>query len=310
MGLGVSQCPLLIPRASLSPRTPREGTSFLKQWTAPTPRSQTLFPHFPEDHPPKPDTDPTPCLPPAPTFPQLLVLPLHPHPEPLSASDPPRPPAAPPALLSLHSQGMGALRRGQRGRPRYKAGETPRCSPTRDRVAGEEGGSFARETPSLLLPATSPRPRTRVAGATRLHGLCAAPTGRPDICNQHGGSGEGRAARPGGKLTLTLSLIKQNNRAAIWSRDVAAAGGAAMGALRGRPPRSPHRDGTGPGVPGPPGPCRLGTGNAVFSPFCTKNKHFRGGCHACPCPCVGRGSCGAQGGAGRASRGARGGGFR
>lgn len=154
MGLGVSQCPLLIPRASLSPRTPREGTSFLKQWTAPTPRSQTLFPHFPEDHPKKPDTDPIPCLPPAPTFPQLLVLPLHPHPEPLSASDPPRPPAAPPALLSLHSQGTGALRRGQRGHPRYKAGETPRCSPTRDRAAGEEGGASPRKP----LPCSSQRP--------------------------------------------------------------------------------------------------------------------------------------------------------
>lgn len=59
----------------------------------------------------------------------------------------------------------------------------------------------------------SPRPRPRVSSPARLHGRSAAPTGRVDICNQHAGSGKGRAARPGGKLTLTLSLIKQNNQA-------------------------------------------------------------------------------------------------
>lgn len=92
------------------------------------------------------------------------------------------------------------------------------------------------------LPSRPRSPRTRAAGAEHLHGLDAAPTGLVDICNQHAGSGKGRAARPGGKLTLTLSLIKQNNRAASWSGDVAAAGGAGLGAFWDRHPPPPRRD--------------------------------------------------------------------
>lgn len=68
--------------------------------------------------------------------------------------------------------------------------------------------------PGLAAPGPGDGP---AAADTRgRHG--AAPTGRTDICNQHAGFGKGRAARPGGKLTLTLSLIKQNNRAASWKR--------------------------------------------------------------------------------------------
>lgn len=106
----------------------------------------------------------------------------------------------------------------------------------------EKSGPCPLPAPQPTATARKPRPWPRVAGAASLHGLGAAPMGRVDICNQHSGSGKGRAARPGGKLTLTLSLIKQNNQAASWSGDVAAAGGAGLGAARDRHPLPPRRD--------------------------------------------------------------------
>lgn len=118
-----------------------------------------------------------------------------------------------------------------------------RCLPTLFAHAASLGWE-AWALPGKPSPCPSrPRsPRPRVAGMVRLQGLGAAPTGRVDICNQHAGSGKGRAARPGGKLTLTLSLIKQNNQAASWSGDVAAAGGAGLGAVWERHPPPPRRD--------------------------------------------------------------------
>lgn len=190
------------PQSISVPHSTSEGDSFPKApdgTNSPLPNPVPTFPRRPL---PKTLHGPHPVLPPQHLhFSSSLSFPCAPLQSRTVPLTPPGPLAAPPALLSLRSQGTGALRRGPRGRPCHKAGETPRCSPTRDRVAGEGGGgdSFAREAPSLLLPAPSPPPRTRVAGATRLCGLGAAPTGRPDICNQHGGSGEGRAARPGGK---------------------------------------------------------------------------------------------------------------
>lgn len=209
--------------------------------------------------------------------------------------------------------------------PQHKD-EHPPFSPTQDLDTKEgewvpgQSGPCPLRVPQPTGTARTPRPWPRVAGTARPHGLGAAPMGRVDICNQHAGSGKGRAARPGGKLTLTLSLIKQNNQAARWSGDVAAAGGAGLGAVRDRhPPPPPRRDepraaGQSParlgkpradGRPGFPADTAGQGREAAFSfAFCPSlYKKTRGAQHDGGGPRVSLARCGAGGGPGAPRRG-------
>lgn len=267
VGLGVARGPLLIPGSSLTPRArdaPREGTSPKAPGrTSSLPKCTSRFP----------GGSPPPLREGSHQLPRVSGE-IHAR-------------RAGTALYTTHIHPHGAC---------------PPCSPTQDRILDGKEGALQRK-PGLCPPRPrSPRPQRAARGRghvwparRRLHGLGAAPTGRVDICNQHAGSGKGRAARPGGKLTLTLSLIKQNNQAVSWSGDVAAAGGAGLGAVWERHSPPPLRDELQPRPEprrareadvGPGGvrlsrrPCRPGPGNTFFPPlFACLCKKTRGAQH-------------------------------